>query len=166
MESDNNKNKKIREGNNSTLIIEKYDKIESENKNKSDSSSLEINKSKLINNNMNNDNENNIYIKCLLNKVIHYNENNANKGLIFKCPNKNCPFVPLIKYFEFTQTVATKCHLGHEYHLSLINYFELAFSDREDKICNLCLKKNYSNIKSISEFYCIQCSSYICQNVK
>ena len=163
MESDNNKNKKIREGNNSKIITEKPDTIESANKNKSDSISLEINKSVLINNNMDNDNENNIYIKSLLNKVIQYSENNTNKGLIFKCPNKNCPFVPLIKYFEFSQTVSTKCHLGHEYHLSLINYFEFTFSDTEDKNCSLCLKKNYSNIKSISEFYCIQCSSYICQ---
>ena len=156
MKNENNKNTKNIEEDNSSLIMDKYHKIPSKDKIDNNSNSIEKNESILIKNNINKDNENSNYIKYLLNKVINFNKENSNKSLIFECPNKNCPFIPLIKYFEFTQSVATKCRLGHEYHLSLMNYFELTFNKMNDKYCNLCLKKNYSNIISTSEFYCIQ----------
>ena len=84
--------------------------------------------------NMDKEYEKDNYIKILLNKVIDFNQQNKDKHLIFDCPNQNCPFIPFIKYFEFTQSVSTKCRIGHEYHLSLMNYFELAFKNKFRKI--------------------------------
>ena len=100
----------------------------------------------------------------ILNKVINYNENNVGQNLIFECPNESCPFIPSLKYYEFTQSIATKCRLGHEYHLSLNKYYEIVFNKMNTvKFCNICLKKNYINIKSIPDFYCIDCKNYLCQ---
>ena len=53
----------------------------------------------------------------LLNKVIDYMKNNDERNLIFECPHGCCPFIPSLKYYEFTQSVATKCRLGHIFHL-------------------------------------------------
>ena len=118
----------------------------------------------LHNNSRENENENKSHIRKLLNKIDNFIKNNKDKNLIFKCPNQFCPFIPILKYFEFTQSVSTKCRAGHEYHLSLTNYFEIIFKEiNEEKFCNICLKKNYSNIKSISEFYCTICNSNLCK---
>ena len=101
----------------------------------------------------------------LLNKVIDYMKNNDERNLIFECPHGCCPFIPSLKYYEFTQSVATKCRLGHVFHLSLINYYKIVFNKINiEKYCNLCLKKNYSNVKMTPEFYCINCVSYLCKN--
>ncbi len=119
-----------------------------------------------IKNSINNNEKDNFTkneVKIILNKIINYNQNNTDKNLIFECPNKCCPFIPYLKYYEFTQSVATKCRLGHEYHLSLINYFEIVFNKSNNKYCHLCLKKNYSNNKSTSEFFCINCCFYLCK---
>ena len=100
----------------------------------------------------------------ILNKVINYNENNVGQNLIFECPNESCPFIPSLKYYEFTQSIATKCRLGHEYHLSLNKLYEIVFNKMNTvKLCNICSKKNYINIKSIPDFYCIDCKTYLCQ---
>jgi hypothetical protein len=108
--------------------------------------------------------ENKNEIKILLNKVINYFNNNPDKNLIFECPNKFCPLIPYLKYYEFTQSVVTKCRLGHEYHLSLINYFEITFNKlTSDKPCYICAKKNYSNDKLSPEFFCINCCFYLCK---
>ena len=103
-------------------------------------------------------------IRKLLNKIDNFIKNNKDKNLIFKCPNQSCPFIPIIKYFEFSQSVSTKCRSNHEYHLSLINYFDIIFKEmNSEKVCNICLKKNYSNIKSTPEFYCTTCNSNLCK---
>ena len=101
----------------------------------------------------------------LLNKVIDYMKNNDERNLIFECPHGCCPFIPSLKYYEFTQSVATKCRLGHIFHLSLINYYKIVFNKiSTEKYCNICLKKNYSNVKLTPEFYCINCAYYLCKN--
>ena len=116
----------------------------------------------LLSNNREKENQNEI--KQVLNKVINYNQNNKEKSLIFECPHMCCPFIPNLKYYEFTQSVGTKCRLGHEYHLSLINYYDIIFNKlNREKFCNLCLKKNYSNVKLTPEFYCINCAFYLCK---
>ena len=75
----------------------------------------------------------------ILNKVINYNENNVGQNLIFECPNEFCPFIPSLKYYEFTQSIATKCRLGHEYHLSLNKLYEIVFNKMNTvKLCNIC----------------------------
>ena len=101
----------------------------------------------------------------LLNKVIDYMKNNEGKNLKFACPHASCPFIPSLKYYEFTQSVATKCRLGHIFHLSLIDYYKIAFNKiNTEKFCNICLKKNYSNVKLTPEFYCLNCTAYLCKN--
>ena len=103
-------------------------------------------------------------INTILNKVINYNENNVGQNLVFECPNESCPFIPSLKYYEFTQSIATKCRSGHEYHLNLNKYYEIIFNKMNSaKFCNICLKKNYTNVKSIPDFYCIDCKTYLCK---
>lgn len=106
-------------------------------------------------------------IKNLINKISNYNQENKDKAITFECPEENCPFIPFLTYFEFTQSIATKCRFGHEFHLSLKGYYELIFKKiNNEKFCNICLTKNYSNIKSSSEFYCINCHTYLCNRCK
>ena len=161
-----NQNNIIRKEENIPTLIMKKEKSASSNTDSSFFASLSGTRTESIsiNENINKEYEKDNYIKKLLNRIINYNEQNKDKNLIFDCPNKNCPFIPFIKYFEFTQSVSTKCRMGHEYHLSLMNYFELAFKKiNSEKFCTICLKKNYSNIKNASEFFCTKCLSYLCQ---
>ena len=161
-----NQNNIIRKEENIPTLIMKKEKSASSNTDSSFFASLSGTRTESIsiNENINKEYEKDNYIKKLLNRIINYNEQNKDKNLIFDCPNKNCPFIPFIKYFEFTQSVSTKCRMGHEYHLSLMNYFELAFKKiNTEKFCTICLKKNYSNIKNASEFFCTKCLSYLCQ---
>ena len=133
------------------------------------SSLITRNESLSITNSFNNDSEkeNKNEIKILLNKVINFFNNSTDKNLTFECPNKFCPLIPYLKYYEFTQSVATKCRLGHEYHLSLINYFEIIFNKlNSDKPCNICSKKNYLNDKLSPEFFCLNCFFYLCKKCK
>ena len=103
-------------------------------------------------------------INDILNKVMHYSQNNVGQNLIFECPNESCPFIPSLKYYEFTQSIATKCRMGHEYHLNLNKYYEIIFNKMNRvKLCNICLKKDYINIKSIPDFYCLDCRTYLCK---
>ena len=163
MENNNKKNEKIIEENGFSINIQKEKSFSTANTSLSSmgikSESLNINSNE-IENNYKNDNG----IKMLLNKVINVSQTNLEKNLIFECPEQNCPFIPFLTYFEFTQSIATKCRMGHEYHLSLKNYYEIIFIKiNTEKYCNICLKKNYSNIKSSSELYCINCHSYLCK---
>ncbi len=117
----------------------------------------------IINDINNNEKENKNEIKIILNKIQNLN-NSIEKNLIFECPNKNCPLIPDLKYYEFTQSVATKCRFGHEYHLSLVNYYEIIFNRiNSEKYCYICSKKNYSNNNLSPQLFCINCRIYICK---
>ena len=161
----NNQNNLIRKEENIPTLIMKEEKSTSKTESSLFTSlSGAIIESISINDNIDKEYEKDNYIKKLLNRVINYNQINKDKNLIFDCPNQNCPFIPFIKYFEFTQSVSTKCRIGHEYHLSLMNYFEIVFKKiNSEKYCNICLKKNYSNIKTTSEFFCTKCLLYLCK---
>ena len=116
----------------------------------------------IINKTKEKNNKNEVHM--ILNKVIDYNNNKNGKNLIFECPHAFCPFIPSLKYYEFTQSVATKCRLGHQYHLSLAEYYKIIFNKlNTEKYCNICLKKNYSKLKLTPDFYCINCLSYLCK---
>ena len=163
MENNNKLNEKIIEENDPSLIIQKEKSSSNLNPFSSslgiNSESITINDDDTTKNSYKYENE----IKKLLNKIINYRQN-IEKNIIFECPEQNCPFIPLLAYFEFTQSIATKCRMGHEYHLSLKSYYEIIFKKiNTEKYCNICLKKNYSNIKSSSEFYCINCYSFLCR---
>ena len=125
--------------------------------------SLDIsNQPVIVNKNREKDSKSDVHM--LLNKVIDYNNNKDEKNLMFECPHIFCPFIPSLKYYEFTQSVATKCRLGHQYHLSLVEYYKIIFNKlNTEKYCNICLKKNYSKLKLTPDFYCINCFSYLCK---
>ena len=114
-------------------------------------------------------------IKKILNKIaLYYNNislnknNNNNKNIIsFECPEEKCPYIPLLKYYEYTQTVSSICRKGHQYHISLCDYFEKILNNlNTEKHCQICLKKNLMNNKSTPEFYCINCTFFLCKNCK
>ena len=162
MKNDNQKNEKSLEEINSALIVE--NKKETSNSSSFFPSIKADNESVSMEENKKEESKNKNIIKKLLDKINNFIKNNKDKKIIFECPNQNCPFIPFIKYFEFTESVATKCRMGHEYHLSLMNYFEIIFKKMNNvNFCAMCLKKNYSNIKSTSEFFCFKCLSYLCR---
>ena len=101
-------------------------------------------------------------IKSIISKLSQYKE--SNKSLIFECPEKKCPYIPLLKYYEYTQSISTKCRNGHEYHLSIFEYFEKFLTNiSTNKHCQICMKKNNNNEKIIPEYYCVNCALYICK---
>ena len=95
MKKDNQNNVIRKEENIPTLIMQKADSSFSSSLSGTRTESISINE------NINKEYDKDNYIKKLLNRVINYNEQNKDKNLIFDCPNKNCPFIPFIKYFEF-----------------------------------------------------------------
>ena len=119
------------------------------------------------------------YIKILLNKISSYNnslsnnKNNTKNFITFKCLKEKCPYIPLLKYYEYTQTVSAICRNNHQYHVPLSEYFEKILQNLETKkYCEECHKKNLE--ENIPEYFCTNCSFFcakiaklnIIQNIK
>ena len=123
---------------------------------------------------LNNQKEETSFIKLILNKLSTYyqtnlyNKNNNKNFISFICLNEKCPYIPLLKYYEYTQTVSAVCRNNHQYHVPLSQYFENILQNLEkQKHCDECLKKNLSkNKEGPPEFFCINCNLFLCQNCK
>ena len=109
------------------------------------------------------------YIKILLNKISSYNnslsnnKNNTKNFITFKCLKEKCPYIPLLKYYEYTQTVSAICRNNHQYHVPLSEYFEKILQNLETKkYCEECHKKNLE--ENIPEYFCTNCSFFLCKN--
>ena len=110
-------------------------------------------------------------IKIILNKISSYNNSlsnkNNNKNFIkFKCLKEKCPYIPLLKYYEYTQTVSAICRNNHQYHVPLSEYFEKILKNLETpKYCEECLKKNSGQDgEETPEYFCTNCSFFLCKN--
>ena len=106
-------------------------------------------------------------IKLILERISSYYNNLSLKDtkniITFKCPKEKCPYIPLLKYYEYTQTISSICRNGHEYHISLCEYFQKLLNNvKADKYCQDCMKKNIDKINP--EYYCINCSTLLCKN--
>ena len=113
--------------------------------------------------------ESNSLIKSVLNQISSYYNNlsiRTNKNLItFECPKEKCPYIPSLKYYEYTQTVFSKCRKGHQYNITLCEYFQKILNNLNTiKHCQECLKKKLDQNQSMPEYYCIDCSFFICRN--
>ena len=107
-------------------------------------------------------------IKIILNKISSYNNSlsnkNNNKNFIkFKCLKEKCPYIPLLKYYEYTQTVSAICRNNHQYHVPLSEYFEKILKNLETpKYCEECMKKNSGQDgEETPEYFCTNCSFFL-----
>ena len=106
-------------------------------------------------------------IKLILDQISSYYNNLSLKDtkniITFECPKEKCPYIPLLKYYEYTQTISSICRNGHEYYISLSEFFQKILNNlKADKYCQGCMKKNIDKINP--EFYCINCSFLLCKN--
>ena len=113
--------------------------------------------------------EKNTQINSVLNQISSYYNNlplRNNKNLIiFECPKEKCPYIPLLKYYEYTQTVSSICREGHQYHIPLCEYFQKILKNlNKENYCFECMKKNLDLNKKMPEFYCIDCTNFLCKN--
>ena len=111
--------------------------------------------------------ESNSLIKSVLNQISSYYNNlsiRTNKNLItFECPKEKCPYIPSLKYYEYTQTVFSKCRKGHQYNITLCEYFQKILNNLNTiKHCQECLKKKLDQNQSMPEYYCVDCSFFLC----
>ena len=113
-----------------------------------------------------------IEIKSIINQISSYYNNislRPNKNLIiFECPKEKCPYIPLLKYYEYTQTVFSVCRMGHKYNISLCDYFKKILNNlNKNNYCQECMKKNLDKNKIIiPEYYCLDCSFFCAKIAK
>ena len=108
-------------------------------------------------------------IKSIINQLSSYNTNISQRqnknSIIFECPKEKCPYIPSLKYYEYTQTISSVCRMNHKYNISLCDYFKKILNNLTAfNYCQECMKKHLDKNQVTPEYYCLDCSFFLCKN--